>query len=76
MCQLSSVKTEQDIVWHLENGYQLESSPIDGLLLRNVKDNSAVRAAANQNTIKALEERGLITHQRNSGQGQSERFGG
>jgi len=54
--------TEQDLLWHLEHGYQLESGPVgSGLLLRNLKDNFVVRtASANQGTIKALEERGLI----------------
>jgi hypothetical protein len=54
-------KTEQDLLSHLEHGFQLESGAFDGLLLRNLKDNSVVRtASANQSTIKALEERGLI----------------
>ena len=55
-------KTEEHLLWRLENGYQLETDPLGGgLVLRNVKDNLAVRAAsANQSTIKALEGRGLI----------------
>jgi DNA-binding MarR family transcriptional regulator len=55
-------KTEQDLLSHLEQGYQLESEAFgNGLLLRNLKDNSVVRtASANQSTIKGLEERGLI----------------
>ena len=55
-------KTEQDLLSHLEHGFQLESDPLGtGLLLRNLKDNSVVRtASANQSTIKGLEERGLI----------------
>ncbi len=55
-------KTEQDLLERLIHGYQLETDPFGtSLLLRNLKDGSVVRtAAANQNTIKALEERGLI----------------
>jgi len=54
--------TEEDLLAHLENGYQLESSSLErGPLLRNLKDNSLVRAtSANQGTIRALEERGLV----------------
>lgn len=55
-------KTEHDLLSHLENGFQLESDALGtGLRLRNLKDNSLVRtASANQSTLKALEERGLI----------------
>jgi len=55
-------KTEEDLLSHLTHGYQLETDPFgSGLLLRNLKDDTVVRtAAANQNTIKALEDRGLI----------------
>jgi hypothetical protein len=55
-------KSEQDLLTHLEDGYQLESGPPgSGPLLRNLKDNTVVRAtSANQGTIKALDERGLI----------------
>lgn len=54
-------RTEQDLLSHLEHGFQLESEAFDGLLLRNLKDDSVVRtASANQSTVKALEERGLI----------------
>jgi len=55
-------KSEQDLLAHLETGYQLESGPPgSGPLLRNLKDDTVVRAtSANQGTIKALEERGLI----------------
>jgi hypothetical protein len=55
-------KTEGNLLWRLEHGYQLETDPLgSGLLLRNLKDSLVVRAAsANQSTIKALEERGLI----------------
>jgi hypothetical protein len=55
-------KTEENLLWRLEHGYQLETDPLGGgLVLRNLKDNLVVRAAsANQSTIKALEGRGLI----------------
>jgi hypothetical protein len=55
-------KTEENLLWRLEHGYQLETDPLgSGLLMRNLEDNLVVRAAsANQSTIKALEERGLI----------------
>jgi len=55
-------KTEENLLWRLEHGYQLETDPLGGgLLLRNLKDNLVVRAAsANQSTIKALEDRGMI----------------
>jgi hypothetical protein len=56
-------KTEEDLLWHLTHGFQLETDSFGtGLLLRNLKDNSVVRtASANQSTIRALEERGLIS---------------
>jgi|SRR5438270_5180996 len=56
-------RTEADLLWHLQNGYQLESSPVErGLLLRRLKDDEVIRtASANQSTIKALEDRGLIS---------------
>jgi hypothetical protein len=60
-------KSEQDLLTHLETGYQLESGPPgSGPLLRNLKDDTVVRAiSANQGTIKALEERGLIQGETN-----------
>ncbi|MBV8051802.1 MAG: hypothetical protein JOZ80_11475 [Acidobacteriaceae bacterium] len=55
-------RSEQDLLSHLQSGYQLESgAPGSGPLLRNLKDDTVVRAtSANQGTIKALEARGLI----------------
>jgi hypothetical protein len=49
-------------VSQMENGYQLETDSMGGnLVLRNLKDDSVVRPmSANRNTIKALEERGVI----------------
>jgi hypothetical protein len=56
-------KTEEDLLWHLNHGYQLESSSVGGeLLLRRLKDNSVKRtASANRSTIRALEQRGLVS---------------
>jgi hypothetical protein len=47
----------------MENGYQLETDSLGSdLLLRRTKDNEVIRpASANRNTLKALEQRGLIT---------------
>jgi hypothetical protein len=56
-------EAEQDLVWHMENGYQLETDSLGGEpVLRRLKDDEVVRpASANRNIVKALEERGLIT---------------
>lgn len=56
-------EAEQDLVWHMEHGYQLETDSLGGdPVLRRLKDDEVVRpASANRNTVKALEERGLIT---------------
>lgn len=55
-------EVEQDLVWHMEHGYQLETDSLGGdPVLRRLKDDEVVRpASANRNTVKALEERGLI----------------
>jgi hypothetical protein len=55
-------EAEQDLVWHMENGYQLETDSLGGNpVLRRLKDDLVLRpASANRNTVKALEERGLI----------------
>jgi hypothetical protein len=47
----------------MEHGYQLETDSLGGNpVLRRMKDNEVVRPlSANRNTIKALQERGLIT---------------
>ena len=54
---------EQDLVWHLEHGYRLETDSLGGNpVLRRLKDGEAVRpASAKRNTVKSLEKRGLIT---------------
>ncbi len=56
-------ETEQDLLSHIEDGYQLETDSLGGNpVLRRSKDNVEIRAlSANRNTIKALEKRGLIT---------------
>jgi hypothetical protein len=53
---------EQDLVSHLKNGYQLETDLLGGKpILRRLKDGEVIRpASANRNTVKALEERGLV----------------
>ncbi len=54
--------TEQDLMWHMEHGYQLETDSLGGeLVLRKLNDGEVIRpASANRNTVKALEEHGLI----------------
>ncbi len=55
-------KTQEDLLWHMQHGYQLETGSLqDGPLLRRLKDNQVIRtASANQSTVNALRERGLI----------------
>ena len=53
--------TEQDLLWHMEHGYQLETDTLGGNPILRLKNGDVIRAAAaNRNTIKALEERGLV----------------
>jgi hypothetical protein len=56
-------ETEQELLWHMRHGYQLETDSLaSGPLLRRLKDNEVIRpASASRSTIKALEERGLIS---------------
>ena len=56
-------EAEQDLLSHIQDGYQLETNSLGGdPILRRLKDNEAIRPlSANRNTIKALEERGLIS---------------
>ncbi len=56
-------QTELDLLSHLEGGYQLETNSLGSdLLLRNPGGDEVIRpASANRNTVKALEERGLIS---------------
>jgi hypothetical protein len=53
---------EQDLLSHIQDGYQLETDSLGGdPILRRLKDNEEIRAlSANRNTIKAMEQRGLI----------------
>lgn len=55
-------EAEQDLLSHMQHGYQLETDSLGGNpVLRRMKDNEVVRPiSANRNTIKALEERGAI----------------
>jgi hypothetical protein len=56
-------ETEQDLLSHIQDGYQLETDSLGGNpVLRRLKDNEEIRPpSANRNTVKALERRGLIT---------------
>ena len=53
---------EQDLLSHIQDGYQLETNSLGGdPILRRLKDNEEIRPlSANRNTIKAMEQRGLI----------------
>jgi len=53
---------ERDLLWHIENGYLLETDSLGSdLVLRRPKADEPLRpASANRKTLKALEERGLI----------------
>lgn len=55
-------EAEQDLLTHMENGYELETDSLGGNpVLRRLKDGEVIRPlSANRNTIKALEDRGLI----------------
>ena len=54
--------TEQDLLWHLEHGYQLETDSLGSdPVLRKVGGEELIRpASANRNTVEALRNRGLI----------------
>jgi len=49
-------KNEQDLLTHLQSGYQLETDPLgSNLVLRRLKDNEVLRSVdANAGTVKAL----------------------
>ena len=55
-------EAERDLIGHMELGYQLETDSLGGNpVLRRLKGDEVVRpASANRNTVKGLEERGLI----------------
>ena len=56
-------ETEQDLLSHIQHGYQLETDSLGGNpVLRHLKNDEEMRPmSANRNTIKALEQRGLIS---------------
>lgn len=56
-------EAEQDLLSHMEDGYQLETDSLGGNpVLRHLKDNEQMRPlSANRNTVKAMEQRGLIS---------------
>jgi hypothetical protein len=56
-------ETEQDLLSHIQDGYQLETDSLGGNpILRRLKDNEEIRPpSANRNTVKAMEQRGLIS---------------
>jgi len=56
-------EVEQDLLSHIQNGYQLETDSLGGNpILRRPKDDEGVRPlSANRNTIKAMQRRGLIS---------------
>jgi hypothetical protein len=54
-------EAEQDLIWHIEHGYQLETDSLGGDPVLRSKDGEVVRpGSANRNTVKALEDRGQI----------------
>lgn len=56
-------EAELDLVSHIDQGYQLETDLLGSdPRLRQLKDGEVIRpASATQSTIKALEQRGVIT---------------
>ena len=54
---------ERDLLSHIQDGYQLETDSLGGNpILRRLKDNEEVRPlSANRNSVKAMEQRGLIS---------------
>ena len=56
-------ETEQDLLSHIQDGYQLETDSLGANpILRRLKDDEKIRTlSANRNTIKAMEQRGLIS---------------
>ena len=55
-------ETEQELLSHLEHGYQLETDSLGSdPVLRKVGGEEVIRpASANRHTVEALKERGLI----------------
>jgi hypothetical protein len=54
---------EQDLLSHIQAGYQLETDSLGrNPILRRLKNNEEIRPlSATRNTIKAMEQRGLIS---------------
>lgn len=61
-------EAEQDLVSHMQNGYELLTDSLGGNpVLRSLKDGEVVRpTSANRNTIKALDEHGVIAQRKGS----------
>jgi hypothetical protein len=55
-------EAEEDLLTHMDQGYELQTDSLGGNpALRRLKDGEVIRPlSANRNTIRALEERGLI----------------
>jgi hypothetical protein len=56
-------ETERDLLSHIQDEYQLETDSLGGNpVLRRLKDDEEIRPlGANRNTVKAMEQRGLIS---------------
>jgi hypothetical protein len=56
-------ETEQDLLSHMQQGYRFETDSLGGdPVLRQLKDDDEIRPlSANRNTVKALEQSGLIS---------------
>lgn len=54
---------ELDLIAHMEHGYRLETDSLGGNpVFRRLKDDEVIRpVSVNRNTIKAMEERGVIS---------------
>ena len=54
---------EEVLLSHMQQGYQLETDSLGGdPILRRLKDNEVIRPmSANRSTVKAMEQRGLIS---------------
>jgi hypothetical protein len=54
---------EQDLLSHIQDGYELETDSLGGNpVLRRLKDNEVIRPlSANRSTVEAMEQRGLIS---------------
>lgn len=52
---------ERDLLSHLESGYQLETDSLGSNLVLRKGDQVIRPASASRNTVKALEDRGLIS---------------